>query len=87
MLWTEVRSWAKSHGYEVLKDKGDEEKDEKVQYYWSKIDDPQASGVSPSVSKLARDIYNHITDNSFVEYQKQYQENKQQAQFSTSNYK
>jgi len=87
MLISEIKKWAKTHGYEVLKDKGDEEKGEKVQYYWSKIDDPQASGVSPSVSKLARDIYNHITDGAFVEYQKQYQENKQETQFSTSDYK
>lgn len=87
MLWTEIRKWAKSHGYEVLKDKGDEEKNEKVQYYWSKIDDPQASGVSPSVSKLARDIYNHMTDNKWIDYQKEYMEKQQDPQFSTSDYK
>jgi hypothetical protein len=69
MLWTGVRSWAKSHGYEVLKDKG-----EPVTYYWSKIDDPSASGVSPSVSKLARDIYNNITNNAWVDHQKEYKE-------------
>lgn len=74
MLWTEVKKWAKTHGYEVLKDKGYEEKDEKVQYYWSKTDDPQASGVSPSVSKLARDIYNHITNNKWIDYQKEQKE-------------
>lgn len=74
MLWTEIRKWAKSHGYEVLKDKGNEENGERVQYYWSKIDDPFSSGVSPSVSKLARDIYNHITDNFWTEHQIQYKE-------------
>jgi hypothetical protein len=87
MLWTQIRSWAKSHGYEVLKDKGDETKDEKVQYYWSKSDDPKASGVSPSVSKLARDIYNNITDNIWVDYQKEFQKNKEEVKFSTSDYK
>lgn len=74
LVWTEIRKWAKSYGYETLKDKGDEEKDEKVQYYWSKTDDPQSSGISPSVSKLARDIYNHMTDNLWLDHQKEYRE-------------
>lgn len=87
MLWTEVKRWAKSQGYDTIKDKGDEEKDEPVQYYWSKIDTPDASGVSPSVSKLARDIYNHITNNRWVDYQKEYIEKQQDPKFSTSDYK
>ena len=74
MLWSEVKKWAKTHGYETLKDKGDEEKDEPTQYYWSKIDDPNSSGVSPSVSKLARDIYNHITSDVWLDHQKEYKE-------------
>jgi hypothetical protein len=68
-VWTEIRRWAKSHGYETLKDKGDEENGDKVQYYWSKIDNPSCSGVSPSVSKLARDIYNDITDGAWIDHQ------------------
>jgi hypothetical protein len=71
MLWTEVRSWAKSKGYETIKDKEDN------QYYWAKLDDPDASGVAKSVSKLAFAIYNHITDNKWLEHQKQHQENLQ----------
>lgn len=74
MLWSEIKKWAKSHGYETLKDKGDEEKGEKVQYYWSKIDNPSASGVSPSLSKLARDIYNDITNGAWIDHQKEYKE-------------
>lgn len=77
MLWSEVKKWAKEQGYETLKDKGDEKKGDKVQYYWSKIDNPSASGVSPSVSKLARDIYNDITNGSWVQHQTEYQENLQ----------
>lgn len=77
MLWSEVKKWAKEHGYETLKDKGDEKKGDKVQYYWSKLDNPQASGVSQSVSKLARDIYNDITSGVWVEHQKSYIENMQ----------
>lgn len=85
MLWTEIRSWAKSLGYETIKDKDDN------QYYWAKLDDsnPDNSGVAPSVSKLAKAIYNHYTDNKWLDYQKEFQDNKdkEQIQFSTSDYK
>jgi hypothetical protein len=69
MLWKEIKSWAKSKGYETIKDKDD------GQYYWAKLDssDPNASGVAKSVSKLATTIYNHMTDNIWVEHQKEYQ--------------
>ena len=84
MLWKETKSWAKNKGYETIKDKDDN------QYYWAKLDsnDPNASGVAPSVSKLARAIFNHITDNKWVEYQKEYQNNleKTDAHISDSNY-
>jgi len=70
MLWKEIRSWAKNKGYDTIKDKDD------GKYYWAKLDsdDPNASGVAGSVSKLATQIYNHLTDNKWVEYQKEYQE-------------
>jgi hypothetical protein len=70
MLWKEIRTWAKNKGYETIKDKED------GQYYWAKLgsDDPNDSGVARSVSKLATQIYNHMTDNKWVEYQKEYQE-------------
>lgn len=84
MLWSEVKKWAKEQGYETLKDKGDEKKGDKVQYYWSKIDDPKASGISPSVSKLARDIYNNITSDQWVSHQVSYQQDIKQL--STSDY-
>ena len=69
MLWSLVKSWAKNQGYETLKDKGNEEKGDKVQYYWSKIDNPQASGIEPSVSKLATAIFNDLTSNQWVDHQ------------------
>ena len=85
MLWTEVRSWAKSLGYETIKDKDD------GNYYWAKLDDnnPNSSGVAPSVSKLAKAIYNHYTNDQWVDYQKEFQDkkNKQEIKFSTSDYK
>lgn len=64
MMWSEIKRWAKSKGYDTIKDSDG--------YYWSKIDDINCSGLSKSVSKLARDIYNNITDNQFVEYQQKY---------------
>ena len=68
MLWKEVKSWAKSHGYETLKDKEDN------QYYWAKLDESDASGVTKGVSKLATAIYNHMTENKWIEHQEEYKE-------------
>lgn len=76
MMISEIKRWAKSKGYTIIKEKGDEEKGEPSQYYWSKDDDINVTGVAPSVSKVATAIYNHITDNKWLEYQQTYQENK-----------
>jgi len=82
MLWSEVKRWAKDRGYDTIKDKDDN------QYYWAKLDsnDPDASGVAKSVSKLAFAIYNHMTDNKWLEYQQQYKENMEIAKFSITDY-
>jgi len=82
MLWTEVRSWAKTNGYETIKDKEDN------QYYWAKLDSnlPDASGVAKSVSKLATAIYNHMTDNKFLEHQKEYKEKLEIKKVNISDY-
>jgi hypothetical protein len=82
MLWKEIKSWAKSKGYETIKDKDD------GQYYWAKLDsdEPDASGVAKSVSKLATAIYNHMTNNKWIEHQKQYQENLEIKKANTSDY-
>lgn len=79
---SEIKRWAKDWGYTIIKEKDDTTNG--ASYYWSKNDDPTVTGVSLSVSKVARDIYNHMTDNKFVEHQKEYQENKEDAKFSTS---
>lgn len=84
MLWTEVRKWAKEQGFDVLK-----EKDNSVNghsYYWMKSDNYSVSGVSLSVSKLARDIYNTITNNKWIDHQTQFQEQKEAAKFTVSDY-
>jgi hypothetical protein len=77
MLWSEVKKWAKEQGYETIKDKGDEKKGDAVQYYWSKIENPESSGVAKSVSKLAKSIFNDITSNKWVEHQENYLKNLQ----------
>jgi hypothetical protein len=82
MLWIELRSWAKSKGYETLKDKEDN------QYYWAKLDsdDPNASGVAKSVSKLATAIYNHMTENKWIEHQEEYKEKLETKKANISDY-
>jgi hypothetical protein len=71
MTITEIKSWAKGWGYSIIKEKDGSLNG--ASYYWAKNDDPNATGVSLSVSKVARDIYNHMTDNQWVDHQKQYQ--------------
>lgn len=82
MLWKEIKSWAKSKGYTTIKDKDDD------QYYWAKLDsnDPNASGVAKSVSKLATAIFNHLTNDDFVEHQKLYKENLELKKANISDY-
>ena len=82
MFWKEIKTWAKSKGYETIKDKDD------GQYYWAKLDssDSNDSGVARSVSKLATQIYNHITDNKWVEHQTEYKENLEFKKANISDY-
>ena len=70
MKITEIKSWAKTWGYSIIKEKDDSENG--ASYYWAKNDDTSVTGVSPSVSKVARDIFNHMTDNKWVEHQQNY---------------
>jgi hypothetical protein len=70
MTITEIKSWAKRFGYSIIKEKDDSING--ASYYWAKNDDPSATGVSLSVSKVARDIYNHMTDNKWVDHQNNY---------------
>jgi hypothetical protein len=82
VLWKDIKTWSKSKGYETIKDKDD------GQYYWAKLDsnDPNDSGVARSVSKLATQIYNHITDNKWVEHQTKYKENLELKKANISDY-
>jgi hypothetical protein len=70
MTITEIKSWAKRFGYSIIKEKDDSING--ASYYWAKNDDPSATGVSLSLSKVARDIYNHMTDNKWLDHQNNY---------------
>lgn len=84
MLWSEVKRWAKDKGYDIVKEKDDSING--ATYYWMKSDDHNISGVAPSVSKVATAIFNSMTDNKWVEYQKERQENKQYKNATLTDY-
>jgi hypothetical protein len=67
---SEIKRWAKDKGYSIIKEKDDSING--ASYYWAKDDDPSVTGVSVSVSKVALDIFNHITDNKWIEHQQNY---------------
>lgn len=64
MLWKEVKSWAKKQGYESSKNEDS--------YSWFKISEPAINGQAKSVSKLAKAIYNDITNNKWLDHQNNY---------------
>lgn len=64
MLWKEIKTWAKTKGYNTSKNENS--------YSWSKISDSSINGEAKSVSKLAIAIYNNMTDNKWLEYQQNY---------------
>lgn len=77
MQWNLIKSWAKSHGYDTFREKSsNDSEDNTYDYYWGNIDDPSATGLATSVSKLATQIYNHITDYKWVEYQQEFEKEK-----------
>ena len=83
---SEIKSWAKTWGYSIKKEKDDTING--ASYYWMKDDDPSACGVALSVSKVAIAIFNHLTNNQWAEFQKEYQDsnNKEETTFSISDY-
>ena len=70
---TEIKSWAKTWGYSIIKEKDDSLNG--ASYYWCKNDDPNITGVSFSVSKVATDIFNNLTENKWLDHQKTYLDN------------
>jgi hypothetical protein len=69
MKFTDIRKWAKQQGFSVRKEEDDSING--ASYYWNKHDD-SINGISISVSKLARDVYNIISYNKWVDYQNAY---------------
>lgn len=69
---SEVKSWAKSKGYSILKEKDDTING--ASYCWSKDLDVNVTGVALSVSKVATAIFNDITENKWVDHQKEYRD-------------
>lgn len=75
MLWSHIRSWAKEKGYKSDRTKltkGTDEEEISYLYKWSKISDESIAGETSSVSKLAKAIFNDITNNAHVAYQEEY---------------
>lgn len=64
MLWSEVKRWCKENGFEAKKLEGS--------YSWFKLDNPECCGTVSSVSKLAKAIYNQVTNNKFLSHQESY---------------
>lgn len=82
MIWSEIKKWAKEKGYETFREKTKTPENlNEYDYYWGKIDDASVSGVSFSVSKLATDIYNHMTDYIYVEYQERVKLEQQEVKY------
>lgn len=73
MQWSLVKTWAKEHNFTASRKKSDNT-DIQYEYFWHKTDQPTISGTTTSLSKLATAIFNQLTDNKFVEYQKEYQD-------------
>lgn len=65
MTFKEIKSWAKKYGYEILKEKNTEN------YLWTKTDDPSVTGIAVGIGDAATQIYNHITNYAWVEYQEE----------------
>lgn len=78
MTWSIVKTWAKDQGYKANREKNESDTNNSYTYIWSKIDEPDICGTTTSLSKLAAQIYNNITNNKYVEYQTHFKEKKNQ---------
>lgn len=83
MLWQNIKSWSKNYGYKA--DRTKLEDSDTYLYKWYKIDDPRICGETTSVSKLAKTIFNLITDNKYIEHQEQFLLKKQEQDILITN--
>jgi hypothetical protein len=64
MLWGEVSKWAKEKGYKISRKDGN--------YVWVSTTDPNKKGEAEDLEDIAKAVFNQITDNKWLEYQKKY---------------
>ncbi len=79
MNWTNIKRWAKDKGYKVDREKSGDETNP-YNYEWKLLDDPARHGTTNSLSKIAMNIYNDITDNKHLEHQKRYRQEQLQKE-------
>ena len=72
MKISDIKKWAKEQGYTIVKKEDDSING--ATYYWNMIDNVEINGQSQSVSKVAKDVYNHMTNNKWIEHQQNYTE-------------
>jgi hypothetical protein len=84
MKIVDIKRWAKEQGYNITKKEDDSING--ATYYWSKTDDINITGVAQSVSKVAIAIYNQITENKWLDHQKEYDNKKTVTKFEISDY-
>ena len=72
MKYNELSKWAESKGYHVYKS------DDTVKWMWRNNGLIEGSG---NVQNVATQIFNHISDYQWVEYQEEYARQKAQQDF------
>lgn len=80
----ETKTWAKKWGYTIIKEKDDSING--ASYYWAKDTDPNVTGIELSVSKVAKAIFNDLTNNQWVSHQKTFEDNESLPNFTVSDY-
>jgi len=73
MNWTNIKRWAKDKGYKVDREKSGNESNP-YNYQWKLLENPERNGTTNSLSKIAMNIYNDITDNKHLEHQERYRQ-------------
>lgn len=62
----EIKKWAKSHGFSVKK--------QEENYIWFEEKNKDIVSSPMTIDEIAKEIFNKITNNKFVEHQKAYKE-------------
>ena len=75
MKWTNIKKWAKDKGYTVSRESSVDQNNP-YNYEWHLIEDVGRHGTTNSLSQMATDIYNDITNNKHIEHQERYKQEK-----------